>query len=94
MPILYRLPTVSALHDFLKGAGFNLGSTVNVTETIFREDHWLDKEGPFRQEWRNTDRYNGSSLYIQDFAIVYNIMYCELQQCMAWYPYSGAILIL
>lgn len=60
-----RLPTVSALHDFIKGAGFNLGSTVNITETIFREDYWLDKEGPFKQEWRNTDRYICSP-YVDD----------------------------
>ena len=52
-----RLPTISALHGFIKGAGFQLGPTVNVTEALFQEDHWLDKEGPFREEWRNTDRY-------------------------------------
>ena len=54
---IYRLPTIPDLHGFLKDVGFSLGPTVVLTDLFFQEEHWLDKEGPFRQEWRNTDRY-------------------------------------
>ena len=52
-----RLPTLAALEGFLEEVGFTLRPTVILTEVIFQSEHWLDKEGPFRQEWRDTDRY-------------------------------------
>ena len=52
-----RLPTIPTLQGFLEDAGFSLGPAVVITDIIFRKEHWLDKEGPFREEWRNTDRY-------------------------------------
>ena len=52
-----RLPSVANLQGYMKDVGFTLGSVIVLTDMIFKPDHWLDKEGPFRQEWRNTDRY-------------------------------------
>ena len=47
------------MQGYLKDVEFTLGSAIILTDMVFRKDHWLDKEGPFRQEWRNTDRYIG-----------------------------------
>ena len=44
------------MENFLKQAGFTIGPVLsNTRETVLREDAWLDKDGPFKPEWRNAD---------------------------------------
>ena len=51
-----RFPTLAMMDNFLKQAGFMIGPVLsNTRETVLREDVWLDKDGPFKPEWRNAD---------------------------------------
>ena len=51
-----RYPTIAMMENFLKQAGFTIGPVLsNTRETVLREDAWLDKDGPFKPEWRNAD---------------------------------------
>ena len=51
------MPKISVLQDFLSEAGFGLGSVMVLPDILFKPEHWYDKEGPFRKDWRNTARY-------------------------------------
>ena len=51
-----RCPTIAMVENSLKQAGFTIGPVLsNTRETVLREDAWLDKDGPFKPEWRNVD---------------------------------------
>ena len=42
----------------MKAAGLKLGPVLSLThETLFKSEFFYDREGPFREEWRNGDRY-------------------------------------
>jgi hypothetical protein len=51
------MPKIGVLQDFLSETGFGLGSVMVLPDILFRPEHWYDKEGPFRKDWRTTVRY-------------------------------------
>ena len=52
-----RMPEIPLLQRFLSEAGFTEGPVMVLTDILFKPEHWLDKEGPFKKDWRNTVRY-------------------------------------
>ena len=51
------MPKISVLQEFLTEVGFTLGPAIILTDILFTPEHWRNKEGPFRKDWRNTVRY-------------------------------------
>jgi len=61
MPILCRYPPVLEMQKLMKEAGFTVGPALSLThETLVKSEIFHDKEGLFKLEWRNGDRYTFS----------------------------------
>ena len=64
------MPKIPMLQEFLVEVGFTQGPVMILTDILFKPEHWHNKEGPFKKEWRNTVRY-------RDHAVVQ----CDQIQC-------------
>ena len=51
-----RMPRISVLQEFITDVGFTQGPVIILTDILFKPEHWHNKEGPFKKEWRNTVR--------------------------------------
>ncbi len=60
--LLNRAPKISILQEIYAEVGFTPGPAVVLTSLYFKPEQYYNKEGPFNEDWRNTDRYEFSMI--------------------------------